>query len=547
MAVGGDGFFTLATVSGFFSQHFIMGDEGAPFGREYTGPVNKNVVRTFEDDMKYIRKVSPCNYEIDEGFVNGMLCKGSFYVNEALEDLMFDELRCSCSSGSYGGFLPAVKQIANVAALPGIVKKSIGLPDVHSGYGFAIGNVAAFDMADPAAIVSPGGVGFDINCGVRLVRTNLTEAEVGPVREQLAQALFDHIPVGVGSKGVIPTTMADLNAALEMGMDWSVREGYAWTEDKEHCEEYGRMLQADPSKVSARAKKRGLPQLGTLGAGNHYCEIQVVDEIFDPLAAARMGIDRIGQVCIMIHSGSRGLGHQVATDALTAMEAAMLRDGIVTNDRQLACARIGSQEGQDYLAAMAAAANYAWVNRSSMTFLVRQAFAKQFNAQPDDLDMNVIYDVSHNIAKVEQHVVDGQVRSLLVHRKGSTRAFPPHHPLIPVDYQFIGQPVLIGGTMGTCSYVLTGTAKGMQETFGSTCHGAGRAQSRNKSRRNLSYQDVLDKLAEKGISIRVASPKLVMEEAPESYKDVSAVVDTCHAAGISKKCIKLRPIAVIKG
>jgi tRNA-splicing ligase RtcB len=562
-----------------------MGDEGAPLGREFAGPVNKPIIRSYDEDIKFINKLTPWKYEINEGFVTGMNCKGTFYVNSNLEELMFDELRCSCSHGNYGGFLPAVKQIANVAALPGIVKGSIGLPDVHSGYGFAIGNVAAFDMDDPNAIVSPGGVGFDINCGVRLVRTNLTEKEVGPVREQLAQALFDHIPVGVGSKGVIPTTMKDLNSALEMGMDWSVREGYSWAEDKEHCEEYGRMLQADPNKVSARAKKRGLPQLGTLGAGNHYCEIQVVDEIFDKYAAARMGVDQIGQVCIMIHSGSRGLGHQVATDSLIAMEAAMLRDGIVTNDRQLACARIRSKvrrflfskvtklnyllkEGEDYLSAMAAAANYAWVNRSSMTFLVRQAFAKQFNSQPDDLDMNVIYDVSHNIAKVEQHLVDGQLKSLLVHRKGSTRAFPPHHPLIPVDYQFIGtvfffvfflgdyiflsnfsvgQPVLIGGTMGTCSYVLTGTQKGMEETFGSTCHGAGRAQSRNKSRKNLSYKEVLDKLAAKGISIRVASPKLVMEEAPESYKDVTQVVETCHNAGISKKCIKLRPIAVIKG
>ena len=307
------------------------------------------------------------------------------------------------------------------------------------------------------------------------------------------------------------------------------------------------MLQADPSKVSKRAKKRGLPQLGTLGAGNHYCEIQVVDEIFDKHAAARMGIDRIGQVCIMIHSGSRGLGHQVATDSLTAMEIAMTRDNLLVNDRQLACARISSQEGRDYLAAMAAAANFAFVNRSSMTFLCRQAFAKQFGTTPDELDMHVIYDVSHNIAKVEQHVVDGEVKQLLVHRKGSTRAFPPHHPLIPVDYQFTGQPVLIGGTMGTCSYVLTGTQKGMDECFGSTCHGAGRAQSRNKSRRNLSYQDVLDELEKKGIAIRVASPKLVMEEAPSSYKDVCAVVETCHNAGISNKVIKLRPIAVIKG
>ena len=465
-----------------------------------------------------------------------MNVEGVFYVNNALEDLVLDELKAHCTSKGYGGFLPAVKQIANVAALPGIVKRSIGLPDVHSGYGFAIGNVAAFDMDDPNAIVSPGGVGFDINCGVRLLRTNLTESEVGPVRESLAQSLFDHIPVGVGSKGVIPTSASDLDEALELGMDWSLREGYAWAEDKEHCEEYGRMLQADPSKVSKRAKKRGLPQLGTLGAGNHYCEIQVVDEIFDRHAAARMGIDTIGQVCVMIHSGSRGLGHQVATDALIEMEAAMARDGLQTNDRQLACARIQSKEGQNYLAAMAAAANYAWVNRSSMTFLVRQAFAKQFQTSPDDLDMHLIYDVSHNIAKVEQHLVDGRMKTLLVHRKGSTRAFPPHHPLIPVDYQFIGQPVLIGGTMGTCSYVLTGTEQGMDETFGSTCHGAGRAQSRNKSRNNLSYEQVLGRLAEKGIAIRVASPKLVMEEAPESYKDVCEVLTYNQSYYLSVFC-----------
>ena len=427
------------------------------------------------------------------------------------------------------------------------MQHSVALPDVHSGYGFAIGNVAAFDMSNPEAIVSPGGVGFDINCGVRLLRTNLREEDVQPVKEQLAQALFDHIPVGVGSQGIIPTTAKDLEEALAMGMDWSLREGYSWAEDKEHCEEYGRMLNANPEKVSARAKKRGLPQMGTLGAGNHYAEIQVVEEVYDPIAARKMGIDQVGQVCVMIHSGSRGLGHQVATDSLVSMEKAMARDGIHVNDRQLACARINSPEGQDYLTSMACAANYAWVNRSSMTFLCRQAFAKVFNSTPDDLDMHVVYDVSHNIAKVEDHMVDGEMKTLLVHRKGSTRAFPPHHPLIPVDYQLTGQPVLIGGTMGTCSYVLTGTERGMTDTFGSTCHGAGRARSRNSSRSKLDYQQVLDALKAKGIAIRVASPKLVMEEAPESYKDVCEVVETCHAAGVSKKAVKLRPIAVIKG
>eukprot|EP00039_Didymoeca_costata_P001316 m.51527 g.51527 ORF g.51527 m.51527 type:complete len:522 (+) comp10738_c0_seq1:221-1786(+) len=503
--------------------------------------------RKYDEELKYIEQISPTCFRIKKGCVPNMKVEGCFYVNDMLAKLLFEELQQFSGSKGVGGFLPAVKQIANVAALPGIVGRSVGLPDVHSGYGFAIGNMAAFDMEDPEAVVSPGGVGFDINCGVRLVRTNLVESDVAPIKEQLAQSLFDHIPVGVGSKGVIPMTAKELEEALEMGMDWSLREGYAWAEDKEHCEEYGRMLQADPSKVSMRAKKRGLPQLGTLGAGNHYCEIQVVDEIYDVPAANKMGIVKKGQIVIMIHSGSRGLGHQVATDALVAMEKAMRRDGIQVNDRQLACAKIQSEEGQNYLKAMAAAANYAWVNRSSMTFLVRQAFAKAFKTTPDRLDMHVIYDVSHNIAKVEKHLIGDQMKTLLVHRKGSTRAFPPHHPLIPVDYQLIGQPVLIGGTMGTCSYVLTGTSKGMRETFGSTCHGAGRACSRSKSRRTLDYQGVLDKLQEQGISIRVASPKLIMEEAPESYKDVSQVVETCHLAGISKKAFKLRPIAVIKG
>ncbi|KAK4471970.1 hypothetical protein MN116_005348 [Schistosoma mekongi] len=484
------------------------------------------MTRTYDQELAFLEKITPTCWKIKKGFVPNMNVEGVFYVNDFLEKLMFDELRNFTRSGDYGGFLPGMKQIGNVAALPGIVHRSVGLPDVHSGYGFAIGNMAAFDLANPKSVVSPGGVGFDINCGVRLIRTNLTLKDVLPVKEKLTQTLFDHIPVGVGSKGIIPMDAQALEEALEMGMDWSLRQGYVWAEDKEHCEEYGRMLQADPSKVSSRAKKRGLPQLGTLGAGNHYAEIQVVEEIFDKHAATKMGINHLNQIVLMIHCGSRGMGHQVATDALVAMERAMKRDKIEVNDRQLACAHITSEEGQDYLKAMAAAANYAWVNRSSMTFLARQAFAKIFHSTPDDLDMQIIYDVSHNIAKVEEHWVDDKIKTLLVHRKGSTRAFPPHHPLIPVDYQLTGQPVLIGGTMGTCSYVLTGTEKAMTETFGSTCHGAGRALSRAKSRRNLDYTDVLEQLQEKGISIRVASPKLVMEEAPESYKNVTDVVDT---------------------
>uniref|UniRef100_A0A8C5XRW6 3'-phosphate/5'-hydroxy nucleic acid ligase n=1 Tax=Microcebus murinus TaxID=30608 RepID=A0A8C5XRW6_MICMU len=435
-------------------------------------------MRNYTDSWK--RSNKNC-WRIKKGFMPNMQVEGVFYVNDALEKLMFEELRNACGSGGVGGFLPAMKQIGNVAALPGIVHRSIGLPHVHS----------AFDMNDPEVVVSPSGVGFDINCGVCLLRTNLDESDVQPVKEQLAQE------------------------ALDMGVDW--------------------MLQADPNKVSAR--------LGTLGAGNHYAEIQVVDEIFNEYTAKKMGIDHKGQVCVMIHSGSRGLGHQVATNALVAMEKAMKRDKIIVNDRQLACAQIASPEGRDYLKGMAAAGNYTWVNRSSMTSLTHQAFAKVFNTTLDDLDLHVIYVVSHNIAKVEQHVVDGKERTPL----GSTRTFPPHHPLIAVDYQVTGQPVLIGGTMGTCSYFLTGTEQGMTETFGTTCHGVGRALSRAKSRRNLNFQNILDKLADMGIAIHVASPKLVMEEAPESYKNVTDVVNTCHDAAISKKAIKPSPIAVIKG
>lgn len=503
------------------------------------------VDRTFEEEKKYLEKIDVNTWRIKKGFVPNMRVEGRFYVNENLENLMFEELQQFDSKG--GGFLPAVKQIANVACLPGIVGYSIGLPDVHSGYGFAIGNIAAMDLSDPDAVVSPGGVGFDINCGVRLLRTNLFEKDVKPLKEEICQCLFDNIPVGVGTKGSIPMSANDLDQAIEMGMDWSLREGYAWAEDKEHCEEYGRMLQADPSKVSLKAKKRGLPQLGTLGSGNHYAEIQVVDEIFDVKKAKSMGIHSTGQICVMIHSGSRGFGHQVATDALLEMEVAMKRDNIIVNDRQLACAKYTSKEGQDYLKAMACASNFAYVNRSSMAYLTRKAFSKVFKSSADDLDMHVVYDVSHNIAKIEEHIWNGEKKRLLVHRKGATRAFPPDHPLIPVGYQATGQPIMIGGTMGTNSYVLTGTKIAMQQTFGTTCHGSGRALSRAKSRRCLDYNDVLKELKDKGISIRVASPKLISEEAPQSYKNVTDVVNTCHEVGISCKCVKLRPIGVIKG
>jgi tRNA-splicing ligase RtcB len=507
-------------------------------------------VRTYEQELEHIKQLTPFSYEIDMNFVPNMKVPARFYGSPAIRNMLYEELATysSAQSTSRGSFLPALKQAANVAALPGIVGASIMAPDGHSGYGAAVGNIFAFDVSNPEAVVSPGGVGFDINCGIRALRTNLTEADMTDGRAQrLAQSLFNAIPVGVGARGVIPCTKDALEAVLGLGMDWSLRRGYAWPEDKANAEEAGRMLLADPNKVSARAKKRGLPQLGTLGAGNHYCEVQTVDAIYEERAARAMGIEETGQIIVFIHSGSRGLGHQVATDALVQMEKAASAQQIVLNDRQLACARISSPEGQDYLAAMAAAANFAWVNRQSMAHLVRETFAREFGESADDLDMHTIYDVSHNIAKFEEHMVDGSPRTLLVHRKGATRAFPPHHPLVPAAYQQVGQPVLIGGTMGTSSYILTGTETGMRDTFGSTCHGAGRALSRNKSRRTLGYEDVLRSMEAKNIAIRVASPKLVMEEAPESYKDVDEVIESCHQAGISNKVVKLRPLAVIKG
>ena len=488
-----------------------------------------------------------CGYRIDPSFIPGMRVPGYFYVNENLKPLLFSELG-KAKTEQRNLFTPALCQIANVASLPGIVRGSYAMPDVHSGYGFPIGGVAAFDMNDPDAVVSPGGVGYDINCGVRLLRTNLFYDDVKDVIDQISQLLFNHIPVGVGTSSVLSSDADALTNALNLGQEWSVMQGYAWAEDCDNCEEGGRMLNADADAVTDRAKSRGKVQMGTLGAGNHYCEVQVVEEIYDKVGAKCMGIDDFGQVCVMIHSGSRGLGHQVATDSLLEMTAndALERGAVPTEDKQLASARINSPIGQRYLKAMSAAANFAWVNRSSLAFLARQAFAKAFNTTADDLDMNIIYDVSHNIAKTEHHIVDGVSKQLLVHRKGATRALPPHHPLLPIAYQQSGQPVLIGGTMGTSSYVLLGQETSSR-TFYSTCHGAGRALGRFESRRKLNFKQVLDSMNDRGICMRVASPKLIMEEAPQSYKDVDDVVQTCERAGITKTAVKLRPIAVIKG
>ena len=481
---------------------------------------------------------------MDKGFVPNMRVPGVCFVNDVMLKALLNDLQVERRRS----YQVALRQVGNVAGIPGIVKYSIGLPDMHTGYGFSIGNICAVDVNDPVSVVSPGGIGFDINCGVRVIRTNLMEKDLDDEKRQaLAQSIFDHIPVGVGSMGILPATEAILSDALLHGMDWSLREGYAWAEDKEHCEEYGRMLTADPSAVSSRAMKRGLPQLGTLGAGNHFVEVQAVDKIYDRQVAQRLGIEEVGQVVVMVHSGSRGFGHQVATDSLVVMEQHMAQEGIVVNDPQLACARINSPTGQAYLKGMSCAANYAWVNRTAMTFLLRQAFTKVFGQTADDLDMQLIYDVSHNIAKFEEHVVDGKRMSLLMHRKGSTRAFPPLHPAIPVDYQLCGQPILIGGSMGTNSHIMVGVDSAMDKTFGSTCHGAGRNAARASQRRDTDYRDVLRDLSDHGIALRVASPQLLMEEAPDAYKDVNSVVDVCHNCGLGKRCVRMKPLVVVKG
>jgi len=467
-------------------------------------------------------------------------------MNSEFAENLFEELR-QFYENQGKTFPPALLQVANVASLPGIVGASIGLPDIHSGYGFAIGNTAAFDVDDVEAIVSPGGVGFDINCGVRMLRSNLNLSQLTrEMKEALCDALFNTIPVGVGTKSsVISLKGAEINEMIEIGMPWAVERGFAWPEDLLVTEQRGSIPGARANIISAKARGRA-GQLGTLGSGNHYVEVQAVEEIYDFEAARAMGITEIGQICVMIHCGSRGFGHQIASDFVISMQDSPLFAEL--NDPQLACMPISSPQGQAYLSSMAAAANFAFVNRSVIAGQVRAAFESVFvGRSARDLDMHQVYDVAHNIATIEEHVVGDETRRLLVHRKGSTRAFPPGHADLPDFYKTCGQPVLVGGSMGTCSYVLTGTHEAMKLSFGSTCHGAGRAVSRSSSRKVLSSQEVLDDLSSKGISIRVASPESIAEEAPGAYKDVNKVVEVCHSMKLSRKAFKLLPIAVIKG
>jgi tRNA-splicing ligase RtcB len=478
-----------------------------------------------------LKKIDNWRWEIPQSYKAGMLVPGLIFADESMLNHIWEE--------------QVFQQVANVAFLPGIVDRSLAMPDIHWGYGFPIGGVAATRIKD--GVVSPGGVGFDINCGVRLLRTNLTEEEVKPKINQLVDELFVNIPSGLGSEGKVRVSEKELDNVLIKGSRWAVEKGYGETEDIAVTEESGCMRGANPDKVSSKAKKRGIPQLGTLGSGNHFLEVAVVNEIYDQNAATAMGISDIGQVLVLIHTGSRGFGHELCTDYVRLLGEAVKRYGINLPDRQLACAPVDSPEGRDYLAAMSSAANYAWANRQCITHWVRESLIKVFGKSRRELGLEQVYDVAHNIAKIEEYIIKGKEETLCVHRKGATRAFPAGHPDVPAIYKNIGQPVLIPGDMGRCSYVALGTEIAMKETFGSTCHGAGRVQSRSSAKRNLKGADVAQALAAKGITVKAVSMGSLAEEASEAYKDVTDVVEVTHRAGISHKVAKAVPIGVIKG
>ena len=439
----------------------------------------------------------------------------------------------------------SLQQVANVATLPGIVGPSLAMPDIHWGYGFPIGGVAAFSLEE--GVVSPGGVGYDINCGVRLLRTNLQRSQVECCIEELVNVLFANIPSGVGSRRKeLKLALPALKEVMRQGAGWAVKNGYGAAADLDHIEAQGCIEGADPERVSQFAMDRGKDQLGTLGSGNHFIEVGYVLEIFDEKLAAALGLFK-DQVTAIVHTGSRGLGHQVCDDYIKVMLRAAAKYGIELPDRQLCCAPLNSAEAGNYLAAMAAAANFAFANRQMITHWVRQSFEQVLKIGPRDLGMELVYDVAHNIAKIETHEVGGVRKRLCIHRKGATRAFPPHHPETPAAYQETGQPVLIPGDMGRYSFVLVGTEKALTETFGSTCHGAGREMSRHQALKVAKGRAIIRELAARGIVVRGAGRATIDEEISEAYKDVAMVVDVCQGAGIAKKVAKLKPLGVLKG
>jgi len=493
-----------------------MGEESGNGGRAWTGP---------------LEPAGECKYRIPKSYKPGMRVDGIIYADEALlPGVMADQ---------------APEQVANVAFLPGIQKASLAMPDIHWGYGFCIGGVAATDP-EAGGVVSPGGVGYDINCGVRLIRTNLTVERVKPVIHDLVRTLFGTIPCGVGSTGKTFFSPQEEREICAKGARYVVERGFGRPEDLTYTEANGCLADADPDRISHRAYERGRGQCGTLGSGNHFVEVQVVEEIYDAVAARAFGLEK-GQVTVMIHSGSRGLGHQVCDDFINSLRNCPKKYGITLPDPQLVCAPVKSPEGQAYLGAMRGAANYAWANRQILLHLVRKAFATTFRSAEKDLELDLIYDVAHNIAKLETHVVDGEPKLLCVHRKGATRAFPPGHPELPEAYRAIGQPVIIPGDMGRASYLLVGRAAAMAETFGSTCHGAGRRMSRHAAIKSARGRSIKDELLARGVVALARGRSGLEEEQPEAYKDVNEVVEVVHRAGLSAKVARMRPIGVIKG
>ena len=476
------------------------------------------------------RQVGDCEYVIEPDRENRMRVPVRIYANRDLASKMMSDR--------------TVRQAANVATIPGIVGHGVVLPDGHEGYGFPVGGVAAMDADE--GMISPGGVGYDINCGVRLLRTSLPEGEVRAKLKDLVADLFGSIPSGVGSKGAVNLGRSQLDEVLVRGVRWAIDSGYGTPDDGDVCEENGRIGGADPDKVSDRAKKRGAPQLGSLGSGNHFLEVQKVAEIHDEEAAARMGLE-LGSATVLIHCGSRGFGHQVCSDYLRISEQSMRRYGIDLPDRELACVPNSSEEGESYRQAMFAALNFAWGNRQMITHWTRRSFERVFGLSEADLDMGLVYDVSHNIAKVETHRVGGSDRRVVVHRKGATRAFPAGREEVPQRYRDLGQPVFIPGSMGTASWVLLGRPGSMDLSFGSTAHGAGRTMSRSRARRDFTERDVRRSLADKGIHIRALTRDGVVEETPQAYKDVDSIVGVSHDLDIATRVAKLVPVGVIKG
>jgi tRNA-splicing ligase RtcB len=477
-----------------------------------------------------LKRIDEYVYEIPAAFREDMRVPARFYSDpELLKGVLGDR---------------SLNQLVNTATLPGTVKYALAMPDIHQGYGFPIGGVVATELPD--GVISPGGVGYDINCGVRLLATHLDQEEARPFLQDLASALYANCPSGVGRGGNIKLKKGELEQLMEIGANWALKRGYATRTDLEHTEESGCLDGADASKVSPRAKERGKGQVGTLGAGNHFIEIDVVENILDDKAAQTIGLFN-GQIAVQVHCGSRGLGHQVCSDYVKRFQKSISKYGLRLPDRELVCAPLSSPEGQDYLAAMKAAANYAFVNRQVLTHHIRQSFEMVLGGKTQNHGVYQIYDIAHNMAKVESHSVDGRQVKLCVHRKGATRAFGPGSQAIPPVYRDIGQPVLVPGSMGTASWVLVGTEGSMTSTFGSTCHGAGRAMSRKKAKKSVQGATLRADLEANGIHVRAGSLSGLSEEAPIAYKDVNRVVNVVHGAGIAKMVAQLKPLAVIKG